>query len=72
MITERKDARGNLVPFDFKAITLNGELVEGRGVVCTSSNNKNRTRNIKWPESKEMRKFRDISIIELNGQEVTV
>ncbi|MBC8490460.1 MAG: hypothetical protein H8D45_30975 [Bacteroidetes bacterium] len=72
ILTEKKDGRGNAVPFDFKAITLKGELIEGRGCIVTSSNFKNKTRNIKFPESGEIRKLRNISFIEINGVEVTM
>ena len=72
MITERKDARGEPVPFDFKAITLRGEIIEGKDCIVTSSNTIRRTRNIKYIASGEFRKLHNISFIELNGVEVTL
>jgi len=72
IITEKKDARGEPVPFDFKAVTLQGEIISGENVICTSSNYKRRTRNIKFLDSKQFRKLHNISFIELNGNEVTL
>lgn len=72
IITEKKDARGEPIPFDFKAITLKGEILEGKNVIVTSSNFHRRTRNIKFKESGEYRKIRNISFIEVNGIEITM
>jgi len=58
--------------FSFKAIEKNGEIISGENCVCTSSNFKNRTRNIKWLDSKEFRSLRNVSFIEFNGQEVVI
>lgn len=71
-LTEKKDVKGELVPFDFKAITLKGEIIEGNNCIVTSSNFKRRTRNIKFLDSTEFRKLRNISFIELDGIEVTM
>jgi len=71
LVTERKDAQGEPVPFSFKAISLKGEIIEGDDCIVTSSNNERRTRNIKYLASGEFRKLRNISFIELNGVEVT-
>ena len=72
IITEKKDGSGEPVPFDFKAVTLQGEILEGLQVIVTSSNFQRRTRNIKFPESGEFRKLRNISFIEVNGEEITM
>lgn len=72
LIAERKDVRGQPVPFSFKAVTLEGDLVEGSNCIVTSSYNARRTVNIKFLESGEFRKFRLISFIEFNGQEVVI
>ena len=71
LVTEKRDARGEPVPFDFKAITLKGEIIEGKDCIVTSSNNERHTRNIKYLASGEFRKLRNISFIEINGVEVT-
>ncbi len=72
LITEKKDATGDAVHFNFKAISLQGEIIEGKNCIVTSSNFKRRTRNIKFIDSGEFRKIRNISFIEFNGVEVTL
>ena len=72
LITEKKDSTGDAVHFSFKAITLTGEILEGNNCIVTSSNFQRRTRNIKFIDSGEFRKIRNISFIELNGVEVTM
>ena len=72
LLTEKKDALGDPLPFSFKAIKLNGEIIDGKKCIVTSSNFKRRTRNVKWIDSVEFRKLRNISFIEFNGVEVTM
>ncbi len=72
LITEKKDSKGDAVHFDFKAISLKGEIIEGTNCIVTSSNYKRRTRNIKFINSGEFRNIRNISFIEFNGVEVTM
>ena len=72
LVTEKKDANGEPVTFSFKAVKLNGEIISGKNCIVTSSNFKNRSRNIKWLDSGEFRKIRNISFIEFNGIEVTM
>ena len=72
LITEKEGPDGKPVPFAFKAITLKGEVIEGKNCVVTSSNYKQNTRNIKWLASGEIRKIKNISFIELNGVEVSM
>ena len=72
IITEKKNGQGEPVPFDFKAVTMNGEILTGKNVIVTSSNYQRRTRNIKFLESGEFRKLRNISFIEVNGEEITM
>lgn len=69
-VAQRKDGRGIPVPFEFKAVTLGGDMIEGVNCIATSSFNENRTINIKWLDSGEFRKLRLVSFIEFNGQEV--
>ena len=70
ILTEKKDQNGELVPFSFKAVTLNGAILSGTNCICTSSHNSSRTRNIKFLDSGEFRKIRNISFIEFNGIDV--
>jgi len=72
LITQRKDAKGQPLPFSFKAVTISGQIIEGDNCIVLSSNYQRRTRNIKWQASGEVRKIRNISFIELNGTEVTM
>ena len=72
IITERKDLHGDPVPFTFKTITKGGQIIEGSICIVTSSNFSNKTRNIKFLDSGEIRTIRNLSIIELNGVEVTL
>ena len=71
-ITEKKDSSGDAVRFSFRAITLQGEILEGSNCIVISSNYKRRTCNIKFIDSGESRKLRNISFIELNGVEITM
>lgn len=71
VIADRKDAAGKAVPFSFKAITLKGELIEGKDCIMTSHHQVGRTINIKFP-SGEIRKLKLISFIQFNGQEVVI
>ena len=49
-----------------------GEIVEGKECICTSSFDKNKTQNIKFVNSGQVRKIRNLSIIEFNWEEVFI
>ena len=68
-LTEQKDSSGKAVPFNFKAITLKGEIIEGKDCVVTSSHFETSTRNVKFPNN-ELRKLKNFSFIEINGVEI--
>lgn len=72
VVCERKDPSGQPVPFSFKAVTLDGRIIDGKNCIITSSNHQRKTVNIKYLESGEFRKLRLISFIEINGQEVVI
>jgi len=55
--------------FDISAGTLSGDIIKGR-VVCTSSNFKNDTFNLKFIESGEVRTIHASLMISLNNKEV--
>ena len=59
------------VPFSFKAIKKNGEIIEGTDCILTSSYHANKTLNIKFPNG-QIRKLRKIGIIKINGTEVVI
>jgi hypothetical protein len=71
-LTEKKDSKGNPVPFSFCAISSKGEILRGDNCIVTSSNFKNSTRNIKYLDSGEIIKLRNYSFIEINGIEITL
>lgn len=70
VIMERQN-QGEKVPFQFKAVKKNGEIIEGKDCILTSSFHHNNTLNIKWPNG-QIRKLRKVGIIELNNTEVTI
>ena len=70
-LTEKKDSAGKPVPFSFKAITMDGEIITGDDCTVTSSNFKNRTRNVKYP-SGQIRKLKNISFTEINGVKIVM
>lgn len=72
LIGERKDKTGDPVTFSFRAITMEGKIIDGSNCIMTSSNHARRTVNIKFMVSKEIRKLKLISFIEFNGQEVVI
>jgi hypothetical protein len=72
LVCERKDGAGVPVPFSFKAVTLDGRIIDGSACVITSSNHARRTVNVKYLDSGEIRTIRLISFIDINGQEVVI
>ena len=72
ILTEKKDQKNDLIPFSFKAVTLQGELISGENCICTSSHYSSRSRNIKFLDSEEYRRIRNVSFIEFNGIEVII
>ena len=70
LVMERRNGK-EMIPFSFKAVKKNGEIVEGSDCILISSFNENQTLNIKFPNG-QVRKLRKHGIIELNGQEVVI
>jgi len=71
MLMERTDAQKKRVPFSMKFVKLStGEIVTVNEAVCTSSYSGNRTFNIMFLPSMQVRKIYKILIIEFNGNEV--
>ncbi len=69
---ERKDERGNPVPFSFKYIKKNGEILEAQDVVCTSANVKKKTHTIKFLNSGEVRTIHDVLLISIDDTRIVV
>lgn len=58
-------------PFDVSFWKKNGDIVEAKGVVCTSSYFEKNTFNLLFPNG-EFRKVRAWNIFNLNGKEVCI
>ena len=58
--------------FSIKFVKRSGGIVEGKECVCTSSFDRNKTQNIMFTESKQVRTVRNVSIVEFNGEEVFI
>ena len=69
---ERKDERGNPVPFSFRYIKKNGEIMEGENVVCTSVDVKKKMRTIKFLESGQVRTIHDVLLISVDDTRIIV
>lgn len=72
LLMERKDEQGKPVPFSFRYIKQNGEIMEGENVVCTSVNIKNKTHTIKFPDSGAVRTIHDVLLISVNDTRIIV
>lgn len=68
-ILERKDEKGNPIPFNARVFKRNGGVSTYTNAVCTSSFHEG-YRNLRM--NNEIRKVRDIFFIEVNGMEVVL
>ena len=57
-------------PFDVSFWKRNGEIVDARNVVCTSSYFHGNTFNFKWLDSSQFRKVKALLIFNVNGEEI--
>ena len=72
-VVERKDSTGMPVEFSLVFVKKStGDIVNAERVVCTSSHFRPRSINIMFVVSREIRKVRCVSIIEINGVEVYI
>ena len=55
---------------DLKFWKSDGTIVSANNVICTSSNFKNNTVNLKFLSSGQFRKVRVVSLFEINGMEI--
>lgn len=70
-IMERKDDRGNSVPFSLTFVKKSsGELVKIDSCICTSIHSKGNTLNIKLPNENSPKTIRKVLIVEFNGASV--
>ena len=72
LLMERKDERGNPVPFSFRYIKKNGEIMEGENVVCTSVDVKKKMHTIKFLESGQVRTIHDVLLISVDDTRIIV
>ena len=66
------DPQGKSAPrpeADITCVTLSGSMLKGRAK-CTSSNFKNNTLNVRFPESGEVRTIHSCLLMAYNGREV--
>lgn len=56
--------------FSIKFVKENGEIVYGKRCICTSFFSRGRTMNVMFCDSREVRKIRRCTIVEINGEEV--
>lgn len=73
ILMEQKDAKGRRAPFSLKFVKQStGEVVTVKEAILTSSYEGNRTYNIKFFPSGQIRKIKQLSIIEFNHEKVYV
>ena len=70
-LMERKDEDGNPIPFSFRYIKLNGEVMDAENVVCTSVNVKNRTHSVKF-ENGQVRTIHDVLLVSIDDTRIVV
>ncbi len=66
----RKALQVNNIPFNCGVWKANGEKMYCRNVVCTSTNFKAHSANLKFIESGEIRKVKIVSFFEFNDEEI--
>lgn len=68
---EKKDPNGRRLPFSLKFVKAStGEVVTIKQAVLTSSYEGNRTYNLKLLPSGQIRKIRQLSVVEIEGEKV--
>lgn len=73
LLMERKGADKRRIPFTMEFVKQStGQVVEVKEAVCTSTFSENRSANIMFLPSLEVRKISMLSIIKFNGEEVFV
>jgi len=71
ILMEKKDQNGRRLPFSLKFVKAStGEVVTINQAVLTSSYEGNRTYNIKLLPSGQVRKIRQLSVVEFEGEKV--
>lgn len=68
---ERKDPKGNPLPFSARVLKKDGGVALFENTICTSSYHKG-TMNFYTPASQTIRTIRVLHLIEFNGKEVMI
>jgi len=71
-LMERSDKHKKRVPFSCEVVTASGERIKVDECVCTSTFSQNRTANIMFLPSMEVRKVYLIGFVRFNDEEVYV
>ena len=66
------DEKGNPVPFSFRYIKKNGDILDAKNVVCTSANVKKKTHTVKFLDSGEVRTIHDVLLISIDDTRIIV
>ena len=72
LLMERLDKTRRRISFSLSFVKSTGEIIEVAEAVCTSSYHANRTANIMFLPSKEVRTIPLISIIRFNSEDIFV
>lgn len=71
-LMERTDEQGVPVPFRFKYICMDGEIMTGENVVTTSVDVRRKTRTVLFLNSGEYRTIHDVLVLEVNDTKIIV
>ena len=71
LLVERKDDNGSPVPFRLQYITMDGEILDEEGCVCTSVDPYYKRRNIRF-KSGITRTIRDVLILQIDDTKIRI
>lgn len=68
---ERVDEQGNPVPFRLIYVTMDGEIIDEEGCICTSVDTYYKRRNIRF-KSGITRTIRDVLILQIDDTKIRI
>ena len=71
-LMEKVDEQGEPVPFSFKYICMDGEIMTGVNVVTTSVDVRRKMRTVLFLNSGEYRTIHDVLVLEVNDTKIIV
>lgn len=71
LLVERKDEKGVPIPFSMKYVTMDGEIIDEDGCICTSVDPYYKRRNIRF-KSGITRTIRDVLILQINDIKIRI